>query len=101
MKKYDYSSKNILKVFKEYHRIEVLGYATGDAELIELKMDLDLIIKALKVTPKQKEMFIMYYIKHMKQVEIAEHFGITQPSVNEGIKVAEREVVAIVRGWGM
>lgn len=89
----------VLSVLSNYRKIEIEAYAKGNPEKVELLIDLDLLLRKAKLTPLQKQIVDLYYIKQLTQAQTSRALNVTQQAVSYNLPIIKSRLKEIAREW--
>ena len=94
-----YKVNNVLALLKRYKQIQEDAYYSGIMDGINVKIDLDLLIKKAKLTDRQYQVVEQYYFEQKTQKETAQVLGISQQGVTDHLNSIKKKITKVAKIW--
>lgn len=89
----------ILSILSNYRKIEIEAYGKGNPEKVELLIDLDILLRKTKLTPLQKQIVDLYYIKQLTQAQTSRALNVTQQAISYNLPIIKSRIKEVAREW--
>lgn len=89
----------ILSILSNYRKIEIEAYVKGNPDKVSLLIDIDILLRKAKLTPLQKQIVDLYYIKQLTQAQTSKELNVTQQAISYSLPIIKERIKTVARDW--
>lgn len=87
----------ILSILSNYRKIEIEAYVKGNPDKVSLLIDIDILLRKAKLTPLQKQIVDLYYIKQLTQAQTSKELNVTQQAISYSLPIIKERIKTVAR----
>lgn len=91
--------KDVKALLRKSQELYEWAMRSGDYAIIDVLVDVGKAMRISGMTERQKECIVLHLILDMKEADVAEILGITQPLVSQSVNSGCNKIAQVFRAW--